>query len=119
MHQDPSSPHHPTEHAPEVVGIWEMLDARLMNSATHIALLPTNKIFIFGGSSPDPDEFKNPTLPRAELLDMNTNPWQAQPLGCDPMTCDLWCGGHTFLADGKLLFVGGTSYYPPPPHPFF
>ena len=119
MHHDPSSPHPPAEHTPEAIGKWEMLDAQFVNSATHVALLPTNKIFIFGGSSLDPDEFKHPTLPRAEILDLNTSPWQIYPLPCDPMTCDLWCGGHTFLADGRLLFVGGTSYYPPPPDPFY
>jgi hypothetical protein len=96
-----------------------MLGLAFSNSATHVALLPTNKIFIFGGSSLDPDEFKHPTLPRAEILDMNSDPWQVGPLNCDAFTCDLWCGGHTFLADGKLLFVGGTSFYPPVPDPFY
>jgi hypothetical protein len=96
-----------------------MLDVNFINSATHVALLPTNKIFIYGGSSLDPDEFDHPSLPRAEMLDMNMVPWQRYSINCEPMTCDLWCGGHTFLSDGKLLFVGGTSYYPPPPDPFY
>ena len=96
-----------------------MLDQEFKNAATHVALLPTNKIFIFGGSSLDPDEFKNPLLPRAEILDMNTSPWQTDDLDCDLLHCDLWCGGHTFMQDGTLLFVGGTSYYPEPPDPFY
>jgi hypothetical protein len=114
-------PHAPpeTESPPEVAGKWEMITAEFKNSATHVALLPTNKVFIFGGSSLDRDEFDHPTLPRAEILDMNTSPWQTYPLSCEPMACDLWCGGHTFLSDGKLLFVGGTNYYPPPPDPFY
>lgn len=105
--------------APETAGKWETLGVEFINSATHVALLPTNKIFIFGGSSLDRDEFENSTLPRAEILDMNTDPWRVDPLNCDPVVCDLWCGGHTFLPDGKLLFVGGTSYYPPQPDPFY
>lgn len=105
--------------SPDVAGMWEMIAAEFVNSATHVALLPTNKIFIYGGSSLDPDEFDHPTLPRAEILDMNTDPWISYPLDCEPMACDLWCGGHTFLADGKLLFAGGTSYYPPDPDPFY
>ena len=105
--------------APEVAGKWDMLETEFMNSATHAALLSTNKIFILGGSSLDPDEFEHPTLPRAEMLDLNTSPWQTYPLNCDLVHCDLWCGGHTFLPDGKLLFVGGTSYYPPDPDPFY
>jgi len=119
MANEISSLPHGIEQSPQVLGKWEMLDAVFNNAATHAALLPTNKIFIFGGSSLDPDEFKNPTLPRAEILDMNTDPWQAYTLNCDPLICDLWCGGHTFLPDGRLLFVGGTSYYPPPPDPFY
>jgi hypothetical protein len=114
---------HPTppgpEQAPEVGGKWEMLPAEFVNSATHVALLPTNKIFIFGGSSLDRDEFEHPTLPRAEILDLNTDPWQTYPIDCEPLACDLWCGGHTFLRDGRLLFAGGTNFYPPPPDPFY
>ena len=105
--------------APDVVGKWEIIGTEFQNSATHVALLPTNKIFIYGGSSLDPDEFDHPTLPRAEILDMNAKPWTATPVNCEPVTCDLWCGGHTFLPDGKLMFAGGTSYYPPRPDPFY
>ena len=104
-----------SEQVPEVIGKWEKIEAEFLNAATHAALLPTNKIWIYGGSSLDRDEFEHPTLPRAEILDMNVTPWKTYPLNCEPMSCDLWCGGHTFLADGKLLFVGGTNYYPPPP----
>lgn len=107
------------ETTPEVTGKWEMLEAEFMNSATHAALLPTNKIFILGGSSLDRDEFEHPTLPRAEILDLNTTPWCTYPLDCTKLNGDLWCGGHTFLADGKLLIVGGTNYYPPLPDPFY
>lgn len=105
--------------SPEMVGKWEMPGIAFSNSATHVALLPTNKIFIYGGSSLDPDEFNQPTLPRAEIVDMNTDPWCIDILNCDAFTCDLWCGGHTFLADGRLLFVGGTGYYPQAPDPFY
>ena len=119
MHDHPHPSPPTNEQAPEVAGKWEMLETEFINSATHAALLPTNKIFILGGSSLDPDEFGHPTLPRAEMLDMNTSPWRTYPLNCDSLHCDLWCGGHTFLADGKLLFVGGTSYYPPDPDPFY
>jgi hypothetical protein len=119
MHDDmhPSPPEN--QQPPQVAGKWEMLETEFLNSATHAGLLPTNKIFVLGGSSLDPDEFGKPTLPRAEMLDLNTDPWQTVPLNCDSVHCDLWCGGHTFLSDGKLLFVGGTSYYPPVPDPFY
>lgn len=118
MHDD-MPPSLPDEHSPEMIGKWDMLDAQLKNAATHAALLPTNKIFVFGGSSLDPDQFPHPTLPRGEIPDMNMQPWQTYPLNCDSVNGDLWCGGHTFLPDGYLLFVGGTSYFPKPPDPFY
>jgi hypothetical protein len=119
MHDNTHPPPPGSEGPPSVLGKWEMSDATFINSATHVALLPTNKIFIFGGSSLDHDEFEHPTLPRAEILDLNTDPWHRYNLDCELVDCDLWCGGHTFLPDGKLLFVGGTSYYPPRPDPFY
>jgi hypothetical protein len=115
MHPLPPDP----EPAPEITGQWEILDAQFTNAATHAALLPTNKIFIFGGSSLDPDQFPHPTLPRAEILDMNTSPWQTYPLNCDSVNGDLWCGRHTFLPDGKLLLFVGTNYFPKSPDPFY
>ncbi|HEX5839948.1 MAG TPA: hypothetical protein VFY26_19080, partial [Anaerolineales bacterium] len=119
MKHGPHHPPPPVDLPPSAAGQWEMIAAEFLNSATHAALLPTNKVFIYGGSSLDPDEFEHPSLPRAEILDLNTDPWRTYPVDCEPMACDLWCGGHTFLADGRLLFVGGTSYYPPDPDPFY
>jgi hypothetical protein len=63
MHDDMSS-HPPTEGPPGIIGRWEMLGVNFINSATHVALLPTNKLFIYGRSSLDSDEFDNPSLPR-------------------------------------------------------
>jgi hypothetical protein len=107
------------EQSPAIVGKWTMLEAQFVNAATHAALLPTGKIFSFGGSSLDPDQFPTPILPRGEILDMSTSLSQTYPLNCDSVNGDLWCGGHTFLPDGKLLFVGGTSYFPTSPDPFY
>lgn len=104
---------------PKDIGRWETIEAKFTNAATHVALLPTNKIFTYGGSSLDPDQFKNPTLPVGEILDLNVEPKQVYEISRDGLEGDLWCGGHTFLEDGKLLFVGGTSYYPAAPDPLF
>lgn len=88
-------------------GEWELLDAEFKSAATHTALLRTNKIFIYGGSSLDKDKFPNP--PPAEILNLDT--MQTRRISMRGVKGDLWCGGHTMLEDGRLLFVGGTSKY--------
>lgn len=108
-----------TQVDPQVVGQWETIEAKFKNAATHVALLPTNKIFAYGGSSLDRDEFSNPSLPLGEILDLTTDPITTYELTREGLQGDLWCGGHTFLEDGSLLFVGGTSLYPVSPDPFF
>ncbi|HSF83316.1 MAG TPA: galactose oxidase-like domain-containing protein [Anaerolineales bacterium] len=100
---------------PRLVGRWERLEATFQGSATHAALLPDGRVFAYGGSSLDPQAFSNP--PPAEILDLASE--ETYPLAMPGVNGDLWCGGHTFLADGRLLFVGGTSYYPPAPDPFY
>jgi Galactose oxidase-like, Early set domain len=119
----PKSDHHGDDERistdPKEVGQWETITDEFANAATHVALLPTNKILAYGGSSLDPDEFKKPTLPLGQILDLNVEPPQVYQMSQANLHGDLWCGGHTLLEDGKLLFVGGTSFYPPPPDPIF
>lgn len=101
------------------VGRWETIPAVFTNAATHVALLPSNKIFAYGGSSQDRDEFAHPTMPPGEILDLNHEPYVVRPITREGLAGDLWCGGHTLLASGKLLFAGGTSFYPALPDPLF
>ncbi len=98
----------PTE--PAIVGQWELTetDATFEGSPTHVALLHTNEIFAYGGSSLDESRLPNP--PPAEILDLDT--LQTSILSMEPVANDFWCGGHTFLEDGRLLIAGGTLYYP-------
>jgi hypothetical protein len=97
------------------VGQWDMLEPHFDCSATHAALLPDGRVFVYGGSSLDPQAFQSP--PPAEVLDLTSG--EICKLSMPGVTGDLWCGGHTFLADGRLLFAGGTNYYPPQPDPFY
>lgn len=99
---------------PRLHGRWETIDARFEGAATHVALLHTNKILAFGGSALDPEALPHPAP--AELLDLGT--LTVRSVSMEGVVGDLFCCGHTFLADGTLLVVGGTSHYQPWWHPF-
>ncbi|MEJ2305822.1 MAG: hypothetical protein P8Y14_30230, partial [Anaerolineales bacterium] len=52
------------------IGSWQLLGSAFQGAAIHAALLPTNKMFAYGSSSPDPKALENP--PPAESLDLDT-----------------------------------------------
>ncbi|MBC8091745.1 MAG: galactose oxidase, partial [Pseudonocardia sp.] len=88
-------------------GRWDVIELpedQIVN-AIHAALLPTGKILIIAGSGNDREQFDAGTF--SSLL-------------YDPATgqtrrvltpADLFCAGHAFLPDGKLLVAGGSQRY--------
>jgi hypothetical protein len=76
---------------------------------------PTNQVFAYGGSALDKNLFEDP--PPAELLDLDS--MKTRKITMAGVDCDLFCCGHTFLPDGRLILAGGTSCYPPTPDPFY
>jgi len=102
----------PTE--PERAGTSEALSVAASSAATmgkwgktfttpmvavHMHLLPTGKVLMWGRQGD------------AQLWDpANPNPAAAFTLVSKPYT--IFCSGHTFLADGRLLVVGGATNGP-------
>ena len=80
--------------APSEVGQWTHLGTWPL-SATHANLLPNGKVFVFG-------EFEEGSGPPV-LWDPVTG---ALSLGPVP-EYNIFCAGHSFLADGRLLVTGG------------
>jgi hypothetical protein len=86
------------------VGVWDVVgDSR--TRAVHAAVLYTGKVLLVEGSGNDQLRFDARTF-SSTLWDPVTDTFRKVP-----MTVDFFCGGHTFLADGRLLVAGGTRKY--------
>ena len=75
--------------------------------AVHAALLPTGKILYFGGDQHDPGLHHLGLFDHARLFDCQT--FAITTPVPSPTIRDLFCCGHTLLADGRLLVAGGTE----------
>ena len=74
-------------------------------NAIHAALLNTGKVLIIAGSGNNRDQFEAGTF-RTVLFDPATDEFTDVPT-----PTDVFCAGHTFLANGNLLVAGGTKSY--------
>jgi hypothetical protein len=74
-------------------------------NAIHAALLHTGKVLIIAGSGNNRDAFEEKSF-RTVLYDPRDDEFTDVPT-----PTDVFCAGHTFLPDGKLLVAGGTKSY--------
>jgi hypothetical protein len=74
--------------------------------AVHAAVLRTGKVLLIAGSGNDPDEFAAGSFKTA-IYDPTTDTLRSDV----PTPYDLFCSGHAFLPDGRLLVAGGTTAY--------
>lgn len=90
-----------------VYGRWDVIDLPedLQVNAIHAALLPTGKLLIIAGSGNEQKQFDAGTF-RTLVYD----PANGQST-LVPTPADMFCAGHAFLPDGKLLVAGGTQRY--------
>ncbi|MFC5949932.1 galactose oxidase-like domain-containing protein [Pseudonocardia lutea] len=88
-------------------GVWRLLERDSGVLAVHAALLHTGSVAFFAGSSNDPDN--------AAAGRFGTAVWHYPSTAISrPATpIDLFCCGHAFLPDGRLLAAGGTERYDP------
>lgn len=100
---------------PAKVGRWSK-PFQLNNVAIHAHLLPTGKILYWGrrkefGS--DKFDTLNDHACQTYILDPNTGQSREtanQPTLRDGTPVNLFCSGHTFLPDGRLMVVGGHLF---------
>ncbi|WP_411725389.1 galactose oxidase-like domain-containing protein [Methyloglobulus sp.] len=115
---------------PAIHGQWEMLPFHSGVLAVHAALLHTGKVLFFAGSGSSGVRFRSPDFGDVNkgvsisvVWDPEVAPGSGNPNFFHPATLDvadgkpfdLFCCGHTFLPDGRLLAAGGTLDYGPPP----
>ncbi|WP_127499666.1 galactose oxidase early set domain-containing protein [Actinoplanes solisilvae] len=91
----------------EKYGHWARLPvpAGFRVNAIHAALLSTGKVLIVAGSGNDREQFEAGTF-RTVLYDPRTEKFSRVPT-----PTDVFCAGHSFLANGNLLVAGGTKSY--------
>ncbi|MGY1709076.1 galactose oxidase-like domain-containing protein [Geodermatophilus sp. SYSU D00758] len=89
------------------VGVWRLLDFGTEVNPVHAALLHTGDVLFFAGSGNDDIRFT--------AQDLRTRVWRhpSPVLDAPDTPVDLFCCGHAFLADGRLLAAGGTEQYDP------
>jgi hypothetical protein len=88
-------------------GFWQVvqLPEGSRVNAIHAALLPSGKLLLIAGSGNDRTQFTAGTF-RTLVFDPVTGATTSVPT-----PTDLFCAGHAFLPDGKLLVAGGTLRY--------
>jgi Domain of unknown function (DUF1929)/FG-GAP-like repeat len=115
----------PLDSDPKRDGQWQLLPFHSGVLAVHAALLPKGKVLFFAGSGSSATRFNAPefgNMAQGIFTSVVWDPTAASPNNFfHPATLfapnarpfDFFCGGDTFLADGRLLSAGGTGHYNP------
>jgi glycosyltransferase involved in cell wall biosynthesis len=95
------------EEAPAPLGTWELLPESTEILAVHAALLHTGKVLYFAGSENDEERNLRRDVDSTRLWDPVARTVERLPSA----SYDVFCGGHAFLGDGRLLVGGGIELY--------
>ena len=105
---------------PAGYGSWEVMRFFSQVLPVHAALLPGGDVLFFAGSGSSEVRFDAPcsaTRRRARTSAVWSPPDDTfihpPRRAADHRPFDLFCGGDTFLADGRMLSAGGTKDYDP------
>jgi Domain of unknown function (DUF1929) len=113
---------------PTIQGQWELLPYHSGVLAVHAALLHTGKVLFFAGSGSSQVRFHSPDFGDVNkgasvsvVWDPAIVPGPGNPNFFHPPTLDhadgkpfdMFCCGHAFLPDGRMLVAGGTLDYGP------
>jgi len=91
---------------------WQVVEQNAQVNATHACLLRTGKVLYFRAWGP-PYESRVWNPAAGQITTQVIPPWPAPKNSVDPP--GLFCSGHCFLPDGRVLVAGGDpDPYPPP-----
>jgi hypothetical protein len=94
---------------------WQ-LSSQIPINPIHAAVGRTGKVLFFGGSGNDPSQAAYDNSPEGvRLWDPNTGTFTTPkiPRDVNGNPIDIFCAGHSFRPDGRLLVAGGTLQYDP------
>jgi len=96
-------------------GSWQLMSYTCPVNPIHAALLRTGRILFVSGSGNDPANVDNPPGTAVWNVSNGTFSTPVNPVDDDRgnIPIDLFCGGHSFLPDGRLMFASGTLQYDP------
>lgn len=112
---------------PVTAGSWEALSFGSEVLAVHAAVLPAGKVLFFAGSGNVKERQESPDFGSIDKKIYTSVVWDPtvtptngdenffHPIaikGDNGKVFDLFCGGDSFLADGRLLSAGGTLAFP-------
>jgi FtsP/CotA-like multicopper oxidase with cupredoxin domain len=86
-------------------GLWELLPCDSQVLAVHAAVLHTGKVLFIGGSENSVPKHQQKRF-RSVVFDYENGAFKTLTT-----PTDVFCVGHAFLADGRLLVAGGTLEY--------
>lgn len=97
---------------------WEIALENTEIFAIHAALVPhgpCGQILMMGGDEHDQNLAEFPHYQNTRIYDIDSN--QMISAGVESPDADVFCCGHAFLADGRLLVSGGTEHWNARPTP--
>lgn len=102
----PPPPPPPPPGAPAIDGQWSILNYQIPIRAIHSTLLKNGKVLLIAGSGNSTDNFAAGSF-KSSVWDPGTGTFTTLNV-----PKDMFCAGHTTLADGRVLIQGGTKSYP-------
>jgi hypothetical protein len=95
---------------PQIVGQWGPVEA-LDTVPVHISVLPDKRLLYWGRDKHPTDQWDIAGSSQSYTWNFKTKAKMTIP----NYTTNLFCSGHSFMPDGRLLVTGGHNRYDPAP----